>query len=67
MALDLIQLTSAFTGVQLIVIVFVLMELRSIRAAEKIKLEADGRRDAEISSIGKKLSNVMGRLKIEED
>lgn len=67
MPTDLAQLTTAFSGLQLIVIVFVLMELRTMRdlhKAHRLDIEKQG---SEISRLNGKVSNVMGRLKIDEE
>lgn len=64
---DLLQLTTAFTGAQLIAVVYVLMSLQSIKEEAREKAKADIARDIEIGKIGKHLSRVMGRLDVKED
>lgn len=62
---DFLALTSAFSGLQLIVIVFVLMKLQHFDAQYKdVKqtLDAQGKRTQALSN---KLSHVMGRLNIQ--
>lgn len=64
---DLMQLTTAFSGLQLIVIVFVLMELRTHRELHKAHRDDIDKQGSEISRLNGKVANVMGRLKISED
>lgn len=61
---DLAQLTTAFSGLQLVVVVFLFMELRGLlkeqtRVANRLETQA-----REIADLSRKLSNVMGRLKV---
>lgn len=67
MPTDLAQLTTAFSGLQLIVIVFVLMEVRALREYQKAHRNDIDKQGAEISRLNGKVSNVMGRLKIDEE
>ena len=64
--IDFAQITTAFTGAQLVVVAFVLMELRALRESTKdLKARAE-LRDAAMAKIDKRLAHVMGRLNIED-
>lgn len=61
---SLATIATIFSGGQLAVIVFVLMELRALRKSnDEMKAQQD-QQDKHISSINSRLANVMGRLKI---
>ncbi len=63
----LVQLTSAFSGLQLIVIAFVLMELRSVREALKRNETLNDNRDKSITLLTSRVAHLSGRMKMEED
>lgn len=67
MGLDFAQLTAAFSGVQLCVVVFVLMELKSLNASNvRLSAKVDVQ-DAHISKITSRLAHIAGRLNVKED
>ena len=64
---DLVQLTTAFTGIQLIVIVFVLMELRALKEARKRDENLNDARDKSIALLNSRVAHIAGRLDIQDD
>jgi hypothetical protein len=66
-AVDLTQLTTLFSGGQLVIIVFLLMEIRSVKDATRVLTAQSAERDSKIAKIDKKLAHVMGRLNIASD
>lgn len=64
---DLAQLTTAFSGLQLIVIVFVLMELRALKEQRKRDEKLNDDRDAAIQRLNSRLSHISGRLNLEDE
>lgn len=67
MPTDFLQLTTVLSGGQLLVIAFVLMELRALKEAANTLKAANVERDKKIASISEQLSNVMGRLGISSE
>lgn len=64
---DLASLTTAFSGLQLVAVVAVFMELRGLKEFNKrVMLENDAR-DIALAKISARLSHVMGRMHIKED
>jgi len=66
-ALDFAQLATLFSGGQLAIFVFVLLELRNLTASNKSLSEKTDLQGAQIGLLNAKLAHVMGRLKIEDD
>lgn len=74
MTADLLQLTALFSGGQLAVAVFVLMELRSLRAShvemktEHKEMRQQGEaRDKRVAVIDRRVSHIIGRLGITDN
>lgn len=63
-ASDLLTLTNAFSGIQLVVLVYVLMEIRHLTAAQQRLAEQAEKKADDIEAINSRLSRVMGRLNI---
>lgn len=64
MPIDFASLTTAFSGAQLVIIVAMFMEIRSVRKDnDALKKELD-EQGARITTIGQQLSHVMGRMQI---
>lgn len=67
MPIDLAQLTTAFSGMQLVVIAIVAMELRAIKEARKRDIEMNDKRDATLALLTSRISHISGRLNISEE
>lgn len=67
MPTDLLALTTLFSGGQLAVVVFLVMELRGLKDANKATLLRSEKRDEQMLHIEKKLSRLMGRLNVEDE
>jgi hypothetical protein len=61
---DLTQLTTAFSGVQLVVVVYLMMELRHMAKEQAKAAIVLASQAVEIGKLNRTLSNVMGRLQI---
>lgn len=64
MPTDFLQLTTAFSGVQLIVIAYLVFELRGVSKDQAKMTLALAKQGDEIDRLNRQVAGVMGRLKI---
>lgn len=67
MPADLLTLTNAFSGIQLVVLVYVLMEIRHLTKAQETLAKQAETKANEIGAINGRISRIMGRLSIPTD